>query len=1072
MTSISGRHRRVRLVVGEPGAAAGGIQEAFVEEVRRIKSGDPLRPLTVLVGSNYIRLHLQRLLAVKLGGHANISFKLLKDLSRDLGAAPLVDKGFRRLPEFGSDLLLAEVVSARSHGTYFDNIAGKLGFIEALSATIRDLKDAAVEPATLRAAAAGIRTSARRRGTDDAFVQKLDDLADLYEMYGDLLMDRRFYDQEDLMRSAVQQAAATHPGPAQGGAAVIVYGFYDATWAQRRLIQESLAFTQGAVFVPCGAVREEDPYEFARPMLDWLASWIPERHDLPASTAPTGHAAGPEVTFLSAPGEARETLEAVRWLIGQARDRSFPFGELALLYRSEEPYARLAAETMSSAGGVPHFQADGAPMALLPAARALLLLMDVRASDFSRRAVIDFFACAEPDAETALWDRLSREAGVVNGIEDWRGRLARHRGSGARAAAALRGKVDELHAALHDAPASGSWRAHADHTIGLIRRFVLADACSGLVEGRVSSLGALDDVSTPVDRDRFVVLTRRALEQRRARTEEEGEFQRSGIFVGNVMEARLLSFHAAAVVGLVEKCFPLPPRQDPILLDTEREAINRLLGPEERLSLKRRRQEEERLLFHLAKACAGESLLLSYPRLDPATARPRNPSPFLLRAASDLAGRLVDYEALDKLPRMRRVSLAALAPKETRAALLPREFDLCALQAAASDPSARRRVTSFLEANPLLKRAMLAERARWGEARFTAHDGVILRPNVRESLTRLHPIQDQPISAGRIESYATCPLRYFMSEVLDLEALVEPEESERADPRDRGILVHRILFEVFTALRRSGLLPLTREHEAEALVLLDQAARRSFGRFEAGGVTGYPLLWEIDKERILEDLGTLISMEAASAGHYVPAHFEIRYGMKGAASDGQPGEPGEDDSEDPASMVEPVLFEIHPGRHVMLKGRIDRIEITPDGSAARVTDYKTGEMKRYSDDSLEEGTSVQLPLYMLAAEKLLRSTYPAIRAAQARYLSVDRRGRFKSVSFSAEALESHRGELARVLATVTNGIAHGVFFAYPDPAVCGHCDYRLACGEGREARFERKRKDATASDFLSMKEVP
>ena len=164
-----------------------------------------------------------------------------------------------------------------------------------------------------------------------------------------------------------------------------VYGFYDATWTQRQLLQEYLAYREGTIFFPYEPGEPEGSYDYAAPMLDWLAGWIPERRDLPPATG----ARQPEVGFMSAPGEVRETVEATRWLLAHARGSSFPFGEMGIVYRAAEPYRRLVPEIMAQAGGVPQFLSDGRPLSETPAARALLLLLRAREEGLSRRAVIE-----------------------------------------------------------------------------------------------------------------------------------------------------------------------------------------------------------------------------------------------------------------------------------------------------------------------------------------------------------------------------------------------------------------------------------------------------------------------------------------------------------------------------------------------------------------------------------------------------------------------------------------------------------------------------------------------------------
>lgn len=1073
MTTVA-RYRQLRLVVGPSGPAPHGIQEAFVEEVRLLKRGDPLRPLLVLVGSNYVRLHLSRLLAARLGGHANIRFTLLDELARQYGTPPLVDRGRRRLPDLGRELVLRESAQARAHGTCFEVIAGKEGFLEALGATLLDLKAAGVDPSSLRAAAAALRTPSGRKPSADRVAKKLEDLADLHEAYEDRLRETRFYDDQDVLREAVARAEG------EGCKDLMVYGFYDATWLQRDLIKSYLGFKKGVVFFPSDAppLREADDErsDYGRPLLEWFRTFVPE---LTALTPGEGHR-GPETRILSAPGEPREAMEAIRWLVGVARDGSVPYGELALLYRTPDPWLPLLVEILDAAE-VPHVLAGGQPLDRTRAARALLLLLQVRVENLARRPVIDLFSLTHEEEWASSWGRASMVAGVVRGIDDWRARLARFSaptGAAASGAAAeddrdfhmLRGpakkllkSVEELHEGLSGLPESGTWRDIAQRLLQILERCIGRDPSFARVAEQLTALGALDDVNSPVDLSRFAEVLARALERPARDPERDGHFQRSGIFIGDVIDARLLSFHAVAVVGLVERTFPRPPRQDPILLDDEREHINRLVGAA-RLPVHTRRLDEERLYFTMACRAAAGNLLLSYPRLDPASARPRSASPFLLRAASDLEGRPIDHHALDRLERTTRISLAAPGPERAADALLPREFDLSLLRTLSPDTSEavhRRRLASFVHGNPILQRALKAEEARWGESRFTPHDGVIVRPALLDALRSIHDTRAQPLSSYRIESYARCPLAYFMQNVLGLKDYEDPEKQQRLDPLRKGSLVHDILFDVFTHLRARGVLVLTPETLEVGLEVLEIAAERCFAAEEQRGTTGIPLFWQIDKERIVRDLSLVLRNEAAEGGAYEPRYFEFRFGA----------DPRAGSREDPDSTTVPVDLDVPGGAALRIKGVVDRIDVSADGSTIRVTDYKTGRVtEKYKANLLKGGRTVQLPLYMLAVDRLVSPKHGGARTEVARYLSVDRRGEFKTVAYDAETMEQRRADLAQIATTFANGVARGVFFAYPEEDECRWCDYKLACGEGREARLARKRGDETAADFMAMRE--
>ena len=91
--------------------------------------------------------------------------------------------------------------------------------------------------------------------------------------------------------------------------------------------------------------------------------------------------------------------------------------------------------------------------------------------------------------------------------------------------------------------------------------------------------------------------------------------------------------------------------------------------------------------------------------------------------------------------------------------------------------------------------------------------------------------RSRPVSASALERWATCPFQYFLSRVLRLETLPDPE-SDEISPLERGSLVHKIL-ERFVG--RPG-------REIENLLA---QAEEEFAYAERSGMTGYHLLWEI-----------------------------------------------------------------------------------------------------------------------------------------------------------------------------------------------------------------------------------
>ena len=120
--------------------------------------------------------------------------------------------------------------------------------------------------------------------------------------------------------------------------------------------------------------------------------------------------------------------------------------------------------------------------------------------------------------------------------------------------------------------------------------------------------------------------------------------------------------------------------------------------------------------------------------------------------------------------------------------------------------------------------ALNAKNARNGDV-LSPWDG-LLGPDI----TRVAAIgtRDYPISPSALETWATCPYKFFLSRILAIAAPPEEEEDEMS-ASERGSLVHKIL-ERFV-----------REGNQTDTDLLD-LAETEFAIAEERGVTGYPLL--------------------------------------------------------------------------------------------------------------------------------------------------------------------------------------------------------------------------------------
>lgn len=226
--------------------------------------------------------------------------------------------------------------------------------------------------------------------------------------------------------------------------------------------------------------------------------------------------------------------------------------------------------------------------------------------------------------------------------------------------------------------------------------------------------------------------------------------------------------------------------------------------------------------------------------------------------------------------------------------------------------------------------------------------------------------QKNVYSVSQLETYGNCPFQYYVERILRLS---EPEElPEEMTALERGGLIHKILFKFYTERKAKENLPIDSDMEEES-------ARKRIREIAEEEMSHFPyddIFWENEKERITgydgpegRDgiLGGFISNERKyfdSGPVFLPEFFEAGFGRL-------PRQLGDKDS------ISTTRYYIipHPEGEIRLRGKVDRVEILGDHFA--VVDYKTGSAKKIGD--LEDGKSLQLPVYLLAMKDLLERNY-------------------------------------------------------------------------------------------------
>lgn len=488
------------------------------------------------------------------------------------------------------------------------------------------------------------------------------------------------------------------------------------------------------------------------------------------------------------------------------------------------------------------------------------------------------------------------------------------------------------------------------------------------------------------------------------------------------------------VVGLDEGRFPGKGGEDPLLLDRDRASL-----PGELPSSASRQSERRRSLEELV-ARAGGILTCSFASRDPLQGQEVAPSPALLDLFRRAQGSPeADYSAL-------REALGApegwMPPAGGGVLPLDKaEGWLAALRVGppGGERLARPADDGLDRAFPFLATGQRAAQAR-ASLSLTPYDGLL------PPAPGLDPRQTGvAVSAGRLESLATCPLQYFFRYVLKIRPPERPElDPDRwLDPLSRGAVLHdcyrRFLEERLQSGRAGDPIEAEDRDRMEAIALEAVRQKREEVPPPSQGV------FERERRELVEEALFFVELEAQRTDGGVPVLLERAFGMEGGP---------------------PVAIELggEPGapQRLWIQGRIDRVDRLPDGTYA-VWDYKTSSARRYESQwtHFEGGRQLQHVLYAWAAEALLRreGLDPDPHVARSGYLMTARRGRGHRADRPQDP--ARREAAQRLLRQLLDVAAAGLFAPAPDAqAACDFCDYRQACQGPVAARQVKAKAEA------------
>ncbi len=1059
-------------------AARLAAAEAFLD-------GLPSDGEALLVGASRGAIdELARRVAVRRRATCGLHRFTLTQLAARLAAPALSATGAAPCPPLAAQAVAARALAeARAAGAlrFFAPVAGAPGFTGALAATLAELRAAGVAPAGLAGAP-----------------PPADELAALLAAYETHLAGARLADRAALLGAATAAVAAPDRDPLLGLPLLLL----DVPLTSRVEVDFARALAGAAartlVTLPAGDEAERQWPAAAHeadtpPDTDTATSLGRLQAFLFADAEPPPGEADDSVQLFSAPGEGREAVEIARRILAAARAGT-RFDEIAIALRSPETYGTLLEAALRRAG-IPAWFARGTRRPN-PGGRAFLALLACAAEGLSAARFAEYLSLGEaprPDAAptwqpprdeafTAAaaapaatdeadapedggepvaaapwrWEALLTEAAVLGGADRWARRLdglareyderlarLRDEEPDAPRLAALartRAQLDVLRTfalpligRLAALPAQASWGEWLTALAALATQALRAPAGVQAVLAELAPMATVGPVG--LDEVRAVLADRLATLTADPPAERHGR-----VLVTTIDDLRGRALPLVFVPGLAERLFPQRPREDPLLLDALRTALDAALDTQAE------RGARERLRLRLAAGAATHRLVLSYPRADVIQGRPRVISFYGLDVARATRGAIPDVEAFERAAADAATArLAWPAPLDPADAIDTAEHDLATLAGLlrADDPAARRAGAQYLlELNPHLGRSLRARHARWEKHRWHELDGFTRAGDAAAAALAGQRLTARPYSPSALEQFARCPYRFFLAAILRLAPRAAPAPLEQLDPLTRGTLVHRVQAETLRALLADGT-PLTEARLPDAERVLEGTLERIAAAFAEDFAPPIERVWRDEVEAVRGDLRTWLQRLLAHGAEWQPVYVELGIGLDARRE------------YDPASVRAPARIGDAGYR---LRGAIDLVERRADG-ALRVIDHKTGRDDVPSGLVVGHGERLQPALYALAVEAALGAP-----VHDARLSFCTTRGGFTEhvVRFDATT----RATALEVLTIIDRAIAGGHFHAAPRADACGTCDFRPVCGPYEEERAARK---APIADLAALR---
>lgn len=468
-----------------------------------------------------------------------------------------------------------------------------------------------------------------------------------------------------------------------------------------------------------------------------------------------------------------------------------------------------------------------------------------------------------------------------------------------------------------------------------------------------------------------------------------------GVQVTTPNEIRGLKFKYLFLPGLVNGVFP--SRYRPLLFLEDKFIKD-----------DRRKLLEERYLFYQALNAFTEELYISYPKAD-------EKKEFIV---SDF------LKSLEKIIEIKPLNLDEFKNRIFTINEFYSEVDsLPSTEIQQLDHEQHQRVKSIHKIRERLTKRNKNENG-------DEFAGFITQTELKDNLQKQN--KEKYFSITELETFAKCPYKYFLSNILDL--YEEEEVEEDVTRKEIGLLLHRILRRFFSKLKKENRQFYTEldSKKDELFAELILIAKDEVEKIKT--VNPYFFLVEeyfLGSEKVKSALESFLQYEQENEVRINPFEFEKYLQVELNTVDGEA---------------------------IRLRGKIDRIDFDEKTKSIRVIDYKTGAYLPSAQD-IADNVSLQMPLYLKMCEKafedqfknitLSDSIFLQIKKEAAKYkineLSLRRMLKAKSNDEFISAINEKLDEVKTMLAAIASGKFNLTKLKNYEYRICRNCKFSPVC---------------------------